>query len=212
MKKRIGLTLRVQTIKEYDEKRDAISQDWIQFFQKLDFLPILIPNQLPDVTSFLNEMKLDGIILSGGDNIGDDHGRDNTENKILNFVISNNIPTLGVCRGMQVINNFFKGSMVFNEGNQHVAVNHNIKLITKSFIDFFKAEVIEVNSFHHNLITDDNLGENLLPFAIHNSDNTIEGFYHNSIPIIGVMWHPERSFSDQNQIRLLNLLYREKLW
>ena len=81
-------------------------------------------------------MKLDGIILSGGDNIGDDHERDNTEKEILNFVISNNIPTLGVCRGMQVINNFFKGDVIFNEGNQHVAAYHNVKLITKILLIF----------------------------------------------------------------------------
>ena len=52
LQKRIGLTLRIETIKEYNEKRDTISHDWIQFFQKLDFLPILIPNQLADIPSF----------------------------------------------------------------------------------------------------------------------------------------------------------------
>ena len=85
MIKKIGISLRVENIKKYEEKRDSISHDWIDFFKKLNFIPILIPNKLHDVEAFLKEMKLDGLILSGGDNIGDDPERDVTEKKIINL-------------------------------------------------------------------------------------------------------------------------------
>jgi len=35
--KRIGLSLRVETIKVHEEKRDSLSHDWIDFFEKLFF-------------------------------------------------------------------------------------------------------------------------------------------------------------------------------
>ena len=46
--KRIGITLRIETIEKYDEKRDAISHDWTKFLQDSDALPIFIPNTLTD--------------------------------------------------------------------------------------------------------------------------------------------------------------------
>ena len=46
--KKIGISLRVETIEKYDERRDTISHDWINFLQKLNFVPILIPNNLRD--------------------------------------------------------------------------------------------------------------------------------------------------------------------
>ena len=56
--KRIGITLRIETIKKYDEKRDAISHDWTKFLQDSDVLPIFIPNTLTDTKYFLEKMKL----------------------------------------------------------------------------------------------------------------------------------------------------------
>ena len=211
MTKKIGLSLRVETISAYNEKRDAISHDWLAFFEKLDFFPILIPNGLSNTHKFLVEMNLDGIVLSGGDNIGDDTKRDNTEQAILDFVISNDIPTLGVCRGMQVINNYFKGNLIFNKDNQHVSVNHPVILSDQKFIDYFQASSITVNSFHHNLISHETISKQLQPFAISDFDNTVEGFYHESFPVFGVMWHPERSSLNLNQIKLMNYIFSEKL-
>ena len=55
-----------------------------------------------------------------------------------------------------------------------------------------QSKTIKVNSFHYNIITKDAVGDNLIPFAFSKNDNTVEGFYHSKLPIIGVMWHPER--------------------
>ena len=88
MMKRIGLSLRVQKIEKINEKRDAISHDWINFLQALDYLPILIPNNLKNVGDFILELKLDGVILSGGDNIGEFPERDMTETKVLEYVVT----------------------------------------------------------------------------------------------------------------------------
>ena len=83
--KKIGISLRVETIEKYDERRDTISHDWINFLQKLNFIPILIPNNLQDTEGYISELKLDGIILSGGDNLGEFPERDETESRVTNF-------------------------------------------------------------------------------------------------------------------------------
>ena len=53
----------------------------------------------------------------------------------------------------------------------------------------------------NNIIESKDMGKNLKPFAIYGKDNTIEGFFHNELPITGVMWHPERN-PDENSIQL----------
>ena len=42
--KKIAISLRVATIGKYQEKRDTLSHDWLEFFKRLDYFPILIPN------------------------------------------------------------------------------------------------------------------------------------------------------------------------
>ena len=81
--KRIGISSRIMDIEKFDERRDAISHDWIDFLQKLEILPIIIPNKLKDVDEYISTLNLDGIILSGGDNIGEFPERDKTEIRII---------------------------------------------------------------------------------------------------------------------------------
>ena len=86
---KVGISLRVENIEKYNEKRDAISQDWIKFCNRAGFMPILIPNNLTDIKGFLKSMNLDMLIFSGGDNIGDDLERDKTEKNMMEFAIKN---------------------------------------------------------------------------------------------------------------------------
>ncbi len=193
---RIGISLRVVTAQNYEEKRDALSQNWTIFLEKLSLIPVLIPNSLTDIKSYLIDMQIDGLILSGGDNIGDYPERDKTEKELLEYAIQNKIEVLGICRGMQIINDYFGGSVELSKNSQHIQKSHFVE-ITNSNSSFFNSNSILVNSFHYNLIRKNTLGKNLKPFATVKSDETIEGFSHVNLPIFGVMWHPER---DQNKI------------
>lgn len=193
---RIGISLRVVNAQNYDEKRDALSQDWPIFLEKINLNPIFIPNSLSDIKSYLIDMHIDGLILSGGDNLGDYPERDKTEKELLDYAVQNKIPVLGVCRGMQIINDYFGGSIEQSQNSQHIRKNHPVEITNVNFLSFFNSDSILVNSFHYNLIRRNTLGKNLKPFAIMKSDDTIEGFSHVNLPIFGVMWHPER---DQNK-------------
>jgi N5-(cytidine 5'-diphosphoramidyl)-L-glutamine hydrolase len=210
--KKIGITSRIMETIDYHEERDALSQDWTVFLQSLNLIPVFIPNTLFDIDNFLKTLDLDGIILSGGDNIGDHPKRDKTENHLIKFAISNKLPLLGVCRGMQVINNFFTGEILKSDNNKHVNTSHNVTLSNSPFSKIIPHEEITVNSYHQNLIKSKTLGDNLTSFAIDNSDSTIEGFFHQLLPIIGIMWHPERNPTKNSKIILENTFNNNSFW
>ena len=70
--KKIGITLRTGSASDYNEQRDLLSQDWPPFLEKIGLTPIFIPNSLEKISQFLDEIEMDGFILSGGDNVGDE--------------------------------------------------------------------------------------------------------------------------------------------
>lgn len=211
-KKRIGITLRVENIKLRGEKLDVLSQDWIKFLQKLDVIPILIPNNLENVQDFLNEIKIDGVILSGGDNIGEYPERDNTEIELINYAKNYCLPLLGVCRGMQVLNHHFGGRLELSTKSEHVGKSHAIEFTNSKLKKIFNTNSIIVNSFHNNLIQKDKLAKGLKIFALAKSDQTVEGFFHQELPFIGVMWHPERNEDIENESKLMNIFWKRLLW
>lgn len=194
---RIGITMRIVQAPNYNEERDALSHDWNRFSELTNITLIHLPN-LSDIISYVEELDLDGIILSGGDNIGDTPIRDDTENKIMNYCFSNQIPLFGVCRGMQIINTFFDGKLGKDKTENHVNIPHSIEIVNSECIST-NEKLVTVNSFHQNIIEFSSLGNDLDVFAISKNDNSVEGFVHKSLPIMGVMWHPEREPNSFNQ-------------
>ncbi len=210
-KKRIALSLRIIESTDYDEKRDALSHDWPFILEKLNFTPIYVPNNLLDLKAFLKELKIDGIILSGGDNIGDNSERDHTEKELIDFGLNSKIPIFGVCRGMQVLNKRFGGFHTESSEKKHLAKNHSV-ILNETFSLLLGNNTFNVNSYHRNIIYEDSLGKDLKPFAKFEDDNSIEGFYHIDLPIIGVMWHPERDPNTGNKLILKKIFQNKKFW
>ena len=206
--KKIGITTRIVNAQGYEEKRDALSQDWVKLLEQYNLIPILIPNNLSNIPLFLEENSIEGIILSGGDNIGDDKERDHTEKELIKFGIERKLPIFGVCRGMQVLNNFFKGKIKVSVDDSHIGNDHEVIISNDKISDILKQDKIVVNSYHQNIINLEDIGESLISFAINQKDNTVEGFLHKKLPIMGVMWHPERDM-DENTELINNFLLRK---
>ena len=208
-KQKIGISLRIVNASNYVEQRDALSHDWTSVLEELGFIPVYIPNTLKNLDSFLEEMKLDGIILSGGDNIGENQDRDETENKLLMYAIDKKIPVVGVCRGMQLINAYFGGKLVIDNSTTHLAKKHIIEIIHRNFSSLFASSSFTVNTYHRNMIQTQGMGDGLTPFAIFEKDDSVEGFFHEKFPIIGVMWHPERE-PDLNSKTILSTIFKNQ--
>ena len=94
--KKLILTQRVDYIKEYGEYRDAIDQNMIKLLRQLKCLPYTIPNNLfskkdsdqekKNIIDFwINNTKPSGIILSGGNDLGEYYSRDKQSFYCLNM-------------------------------------------------------------------------------------------------------------------------------
>jgi len=188
--KKIGITQRVEKIESYGEVRDCLDQEWTNGLLGLDFLPIPIPTSIDNIEMYCEELELDGFILSGGNDLCSQVNggnsffkRDQLENKILEFVISKRIPLLGVCRGMQVLVEYFGGELMVVE--HHVNVLHSLEIKNKDIFSFPK----KVNSFHNYGVRH---APNELEVLAHSKDGFIEAVKHREHRVVGIMWHPER--------------------
>ena len=110
---------------------DIIDKRLISFVEKCNFLPVVAPNNLFLIKELI-KIKLDGVILSGGDNIlslGGSEIRDSVENEIIKHSIKNQIPVIGICRGMQKIQDFFGDTLEPTPNNvsetQEILINND---------------------------------------------------------------------------------------
>lgn len=114
----------------------------------------------------------------------------------LDFALSHHIPILGICKGMQLINTYFGGTLtqhIRNISDHYVQGNdiyHETYLKPDTFLSNICGTKISVNSAHHQKI--EKLGNNLEAIQWCSTDNCIEAIYHNTLPILGLQWHPER--------------------
>ena len=207
----IAISLRIVKAQNYDETRDALSHDWPQFLENLGIIPIYIPNNLLNVKNYLSTFEIDGLILSGGDNLGTDPVRDKTETELLEYAMSKNIPILGICRGLQLINQYFGGSLTENNSDSHVGIKHHLDIVDKKLEKILNTSEISTNSFHKNTILDSDLSSELTPIAVHREDNTIEAALHNTLPILGLMWHPEREPENYDK-EIVNSIFKKRLF
>lgn len=191
--KLLGLTQREDIWAPYNECRDALDSRWGKFCETIGVVPIPIPNAPRLTTSLLESVCFDGFILTGGAGpYGHERAsgqaktpRDFCEDMILDRAVRKNIPIVGVCRGMLKINLYFGGENVNVEG--HRATRHRVR----TYRENKKNSVRLVNSFHNLGISNSQIAESFCVTA-RSEDNQIEAMDHQSKPISGIMWHPER--------------------
>lgn len=158
----------------------------------------------------------DGLILCGGNDIHPkyynepingsvkiDVERDALEFRLLKAYIELKKPVMGICRGFQLINIFFGGSLyqgieekALHVGNPEHYPTHNVRAADDSIISRLYGEHLSVNSSHHQAIKV--LGENLKATAFW-QDKYTEAFEHTSLPVFGVQWHPEKMCFDMQR-------------
>lgn len=182
--KNVIYTQRVEVIESYQERRDCADQRIADFIIQCGFLPVPLPNKKEIAKDYIINLNPAGIILTGGNSLcqygGNAPERDAMDEKLLELAIQYNVPVLGFCRGMQSIVSFF-GSFLENVTG-HVAIRHRI-------IGEFQMD--EVNSYHNQackVLTQ----ESELKVLVQSEDGVIEAVRHKVLPILGIMWHPER--------------------
>ena len=196
-----AITQRVDRIEAYDEVRDGIDQNWPNFIDSL--IPaascVALPNSDRNPERLIERLKPDLVVFSGGNDLADLDGaknvsmvRDQSEQAFLKFCMTQRIPVLAVCRGMQLVNRFFGGHIYVAEPESsadHLAQGH--QLVFPGLED----KRLEVNSFHKFQIKADDVAEGFNACAFYD-DGSVEAIVHQQLPILAIMWHPERPGCD----------------
>lgn len=199
-KKKIGITLKVLKHPEYDEVITCIDVGWINLLLSLDFIPTLIPLVSRENANLIwNNLELDGLVLSGGNTLSvatEDKSekniypeRDIFEEFLLGMSLKKGIPILGICRGLQVINTYFKGGLLRYDGQ--IGKRQKISSVERNQFEFPE----EVTCYHNYVVTPELLGDELMPLA-HDINGNIQALSHPNYKILALMWHPERELSE----------------
>lgn len=161
-------------------------------------------------TLSLSEIRAcDGLLLPGGGDITPaffgqkNAGSKNIDTELdiiqlqaLEQAVLYEKPVFGICKGMQIINVFFGGTIVqhmkdakiheYRDGDQM----HDTIIVPDTFLHNIYGDTLRVNSAHHQCL--DKLGNDLLLAQYAEPSPTPEAICHKTLPIYGVQWHPER--------------------
>lgn len=132
--------------------------------------------------------NLSGLILSGGESIGEDPRRDEYELDLLSSAIHAQVPVLGICRGMQVL--------CFHAGAKLEACPGHVRRETQLSC----TPPLTVTCYHQWGLRSQPDGYRALAFS---DDGLIESMESLDGSIVGVMWHPEREGPQSQSQRIL---------
>jgi putative glutamine amidotransferase len=196
--------------------------NYVRAVQRAGGRPVLLPPDPADARDPGDLLDLlDALILTGGagdldpDLYGQDPHpetgpvqpeRDAYELALVRAAISRRMPTLGICRGMHVLNVAYGGGLeqhlpdvVGHEDHRHTPgtfADHEVVLEGGSLAARATgAKTTPVKSHHHQGIRD--VGEGLVVTG-RSGDEAVEAIEDPSCPfVLGVLWHPEEDEKSQ---------------
>ncbi len=213
----IGVTARTITRKAALKERawDAVPRSYMVCMAQEGANPIILPVSMPAAAAAAYIEPLDGLLLTGGDDIHPrffgqqphpsilvDDERDAFELEVTRLAWQRNLPILAICRGIQVLNVALGGELHQDVPSQvQGAVDHEQKgdgdgtwhtvevEPGSRLAEILGTERLEVNSFHHQACRD--LPPELVATA-RTQDGVIEALEDPSRAFcLGVQWHAE---------------------
>ncbi len=198
-------------------------QSMLHWVMSGDVLAVMIPSpegntRRGKVTVGDFARELDGLVLQGGADVSPssydeaalkpewtgDRVRDLYEIDLLNAFMAAGKPVLGICRGAQLINVAFGGTLFQDIGTQRPEALqhrnwdiydqnfHNVRVEAGGSLSrwYETARSYKVNSVHHQAVKD--LGKGLVVEARAEDDGVIEAVRNSGKAwVLGVQWHPE---------------------
>ena len=227
MKPLIGITTN-QSTNVHGFPTILLMQSYVNAVIQAGGVPVLIPSLIAEDGWDAVYARLDGILFSGGGDIGMEYSpgephpriddvdgqRDSLELKMVQAAVSDGKPFLGICRGCQVINVALGGTLYTHipdqlpnaldhtyPGNMRRVLVHEVKIEEGTRVaEILGDPIVKVNSLHHQGLKD-------IPPPIraagHASDGLVEAIELPEHPFgLAVQWHPEW-LTDQEPTRNL---------
>jgi putative glutamine amidotransferase len=210
---RIGVTTYLENARHgiWDHEAAVLPRSYVDVVVQVGGSPLLLPpvdEVDPDVIGVL-----DGLVLSGGGDVDPDrYGasphprtggtsaiRDAAEETLLRAALAADVPVLGVCRGMQVLNVALGGTLVQHlpdvvghEGHRPAPATFGrtrVRLDEGSLLGGVFGAEAEVHCYHHQAV--DVLSPELVAVG-RADDGTVEAVELRGPRFaVGVQWHPE---------------------
>ncbi|MHB9093120.1 MAG: gamma-glutamyl-gamma-aminobutyrate hydrolase family protein [Eubacteriales bacterium] len=214
----------------YDQKegRYFLNEAYVEAVIGAGGIPVILPGagSVKTVTPYFEAVK--GLILAGGGDVDPAYfneephpslgeitpDRDRFEMILIKAALRRNIPVLGICRGIQILNIACGGTVI-----QHIPSEirkplkhsqsaprwyptHRVLLDKASRLSqIMTTTTIRVNSFHHQAIRDPAPGFKIVATS---RDGVIEAIEHSKHRfVVGVQWHPECLTEKDRKSRLL---------
>ena len=117
---------------------------------------------------------------------------DELDTAVVRAVLASGLPTLAICRGLQVLNVTLGGTLVQHlrpSGVDHRNSVHEVAVTPGSRLhEVTGKDTLEVSSYHHQAV--DRVAPGLLVTAIA-ADGVVEALEHAAGQVLAVQWHPE---------------------
>jgi putative glutamine amidotransferase len=201
-----------------EDQRFALQMGYVDAVRRAGGMPILLPPGDAQVGALLE--RLDGLILVGGGDVSPnlyggsphplnykvDAERDRSEIALVHEAVARRLPTLGICRGCQVINVALGGTLIEHlpdvvgeriphRQSQGQPSKHSVRVEPSSCLAALLGQAeVEVVSWHHQAIR---RLATVLRATAWAEDGTIEGVEYPDHPwLVAVQWHAEMSPPD----------------
>jgi len=212
----IGITC--GSIGEGDRVKYGQNRSYVKAIEEAGGVPLLIPPQ-----ASIDELfeVLDGILFTGGGDLeptlydsedrgseGIDGERDQLELALARRAAAAGLPIFGICRGQQLINVALDGGLLQDVGRHRQdaprkAATHQVDVEAGSHLADAIGELVEVNTFHHQVVDPARIGRGLKVSAFSaDGERFIEGLESADGKILTVQWHPE-DMTDRDWARRL---------
>lgn len=240
----IGITCNYENISKYclptglitqGQDMNYVANDYNYSIERAGGIPILIPRCLSEEMYEEIISRLDGVIVSGGHDVdptlyGDRlegfcgryvAERDEYDLAVTRIAYKLGKPILGICRGIQIMNVAFGGTLYQDieaqnpefrhhstlEGIARNRIVHKVNLKEGSKLaEIYGKTEIGTNSYHHQAVKDP--GENVEIIAYSKEDGVPEGIQISGGNdfVVAVQWHPEMMFDSEEQLKIFKAL------
>ena len=208
-----------------DQDWQLIAQDYLNAVWRAGAVPVLLPvdGDADRVLAMLD--MVDGLLISGGNDVSPemygssenkcgtlDAKRDGMEKILLEKALEKDMPVLGICRGIQLMNAALGGTLhqdLPSEGYPSHTITdysrntptHTVEVKEGTLLaDIIGNGETAVNSFHHQAV--DTLGNGLEAAAV-SKEGIVEAVVMPEKKfVLAVQWHPEMMFDSEKQQKI----------